>query len=77
MRARHALAGLNVVAGPEPSESFAGQGQFAYELDEAGVVGIGSGGLAEAGGQPGGSTALLPAPSPNRSPCSRNCSKKD
>jgi hypothetical protein len=40
MRRRHALARLNVVAGPEPSESFAGQRQFADELDGAWVVGI-------------------------------------
>jgi hypothetical protein len=51
---RHALAGMDVVPGPELSEPFAGQGQFADELDEAGVVGIGSDGLAEAGDQPGG-----------------------
>jgi len=31
---RHTLARLNIVPGPEPSESFAGQRQFADELDE-------------------------------------------
>ena len=31
-----ALAGLNVVPSPELPESFAGQGQFADELDERG-----------------------------------------
>jgi hypothetical protein len=30
---RHTLARLDVVPGPEPSESFAGQRQFADELD--------------------------------------------
>jgi hypothetical protein len=46
---RHALASLHVVPGPEPPESFAGQRQFAGELDETWVTGIASHGLAEAG----------------------------
>src|ERR1019366_6516567 len=54
MRARHALAGLNVVTGPEPSETVAGQGEVAYEIEGGGGGGRGSGGLGEAGGQPGG-----------------------
>src|ERR1039458_9952710 len=56
---RGALAGLNVVPGPQLPESVAGQGQLADELDEAGVVGIGSDGLAEAGDQPGGGSVPI------------------
>ncbi len=73
---RPALAGLNVVPSPELPESFAGQGQFADELDEAGVVGIGPDGLAEAGDQPGGGLVpvLIPASmatSSRRNPATR------
>src|SRR5882757_2117592 len=46
-----ALAGEDVVAGPELPETLAGQGQLADELDESWVVGIGPDRLPESGDQ--------------------------
>jgi hypothetical protein len=39
---RGAPVSSDVVAGPQPPESFAGQRQLTYKFDEPGVVGIGA-----------------------------------
>ncbi len=44
-----AFARVHVVAGPEPAEPGAGQGELADQLDEAGIVRVGADGRAEPG----------------------------
>ncbi|CCB72564.1 protein of unknown function (plasmid) [Streptantibioticus cattleyicolor NRRL 8057 = DSM 46488] len=46
---RGALAGVHVVAGPQAAEQGAGEGEFADQLDEPGVVRVGADRLAEPG----------------------------
>jgi hypothetical protein len=41
--------GPNIVPGPQLAEARAGKGELADELDEAGIVGVGADGLANAG----------------------------